>query len=161
MQSRDFSNAFNRQKNNDRIAVTIWQVLDRLGRPRSQGITTDRGIGLLLILDGLEHRKRRRFKNSGVEIVQIINLLWKVKRGANVRFLMASKRLLTNTFYCCIQTFRDIRETSSSLAGRWKLGSLRSRRDGAWVVLGRAAKVVWDSSNNGSGRNQNFTAQIN
>src|SRR6267154_1910001 len=38
---RGFSQALIGQKNNDRIAVTIWQVLDRLGQPISQGSRGD------------------------------------------------------------------------------------------------------------------------
>src|SRR6267378_7971867 len=38
---RGFSKALIGQKNNDRIAVTIWQVLDRLDQPISQGTKGD------------------------------------------------------------------------------------------------------------------------
>src|SRR6266404_7643635 len=47
---RGFSQALIGQKNNDRIAVTIWQVLDRLGQPISQGSRGDpctQGLGRL------------------------------------------------------------------------------------------------------------------
>ncbi len=72
------------------------------------------------------------------------------------------KRLLTNNFYCCIQTFRVIRETFWSLTGRLKPKSLllRMRLSGARQMLGRPAKAVWDSWGNGSERNH-FAAQIN
>ena len=70
------------------------------------------------------------------------------------------ERLLTNVFYCCIQTFRDIREIPMSLAGCWEPDKLlRARSDGARQVSVRPEKAVWDSRGNGSRRNY-FTAYI-
>jgi hypothetical protein len=61
-----------------------------------------------------------------------------------VKFFASARRLLTNTFYCCIQTFRAITETFDRLVGA------QSVKIGQTTGSGRTAEAFWGSYRNGS-----------
>ncbi len=128
------------------------QVLDRLERPISQGNSIPGRIGSRLISHGRAARFWRTIKSGCGSMIQNRATFYGCgasyqvcavpigSTGERSDFLRAEKRLLTNTWHCCIQTFRHIRKTLSSLAGRWELDLLGLRLDGAGLVPESIAK---------------------